>query len=62
MQISSLSLIGSVGSSGGAFAPFLTGMLAQSMGTSVLHPMCIALFVGMSVAWWLLPVPEARDD
>lgn len=62
MQISSLSLIASVGSSGGAFAPFLTGILAQSVGTFVLHPVCIALFVGMVVTWWMLPVPEVRDE
>jgi len=61
-QMSSLSLIASVGSSGGAFAPFLTGILAQSMGTFVLHPICIALFVGMVGAWWALPVADSRDD
>ncbi|KAJ5376059.1 MFS general substrate transporter, partial [Penicillium cosmopolitanum] len=45
MPISSLSLIGSVGSSGGAIAPFMTGMIAQRAGTFVLHPICIGLFV-----------------
>jgi fucose permease len=62
MQISSLSLIGSVGSSGGAVAPFMTGMLAQHVGTFVLHPICIGLFVSMGLAWFFLPEPEKRSE
>jgi len=62
MQISSLSLIGSVGSSGGAVAPFMTGMLAQHVGTFVLHPICIGLFVSMSLTWFFLPEPEKRSE
>lgn len=62
MQISSLSLIGSVGTSGGAVAPFLVGMIAQKVGTYVLHPVCIGLFVGMAVVWWLLPEAEKKDE
>jgi MFS-type transporter involved in bile tolerance (Atg22 family) len=62
MQLSSLSLIASVGSSGGAVAPFLVGTLAQRAGTFVLHPICIGLFIGMAGIWWALPEPEKRDD
>jgi fucose permease len=62
MLISSLSLIGSVGSSGGAIAPFMTGMIAQRAGTFVLHPICIGLFVCMGGTWWLLPEPEKRAE
>jgi fucose permease len=62
MQISSLSLIGSVGSSGGAVAPFMTGMLAQHVGTFVLHPICIGLFVSMGLTWFFLPEPEKRSE
>jgi fucose permease len=62
MQTSALSLIFSVGSSGGAFAPFMTGMLAQHVGTFVLHPICIGLFVCMGVTWWGLPEPEKRSE
>lgn len=62
MLISSLSLIGSVGSSGGAIAPFMTGMIAQRAGTFVLHPICIGLFVCMGATWWLLPEPEKRSE
>jgi fucose permease len=62
MQLSSLSLIASVGSSGGAVAPFMTGVLAQRVGTFVLHPICIGLFAAMAVTWWALPKPEKRDE
>ena len=31
-------------SSGGAAAPFTTGILAQAVGTFVLHPIAIGLF------------------
>jgi fucose permease len=62
MQISSLSLIASLGSSGGAVAPFMTGVLAQKVGTFVLHPICIGLFVAMAGIWWALPGPEKRDE
>jgi hypothetical protein len=49
MQTSALSLNFSVGNSGGAFAPLMTGMLAQYVGTFVLHPICIGLFVCMGL-------------
>ncbi|TVY43629.1 Bypass of stop codon protein [Lachnellula occidentalis] len=62
MQISSLSLIGSVGTSGGAIAPFMTGMIAQRAGTFVLHPICIGLFAIMAVTWWMLPEPERKSE
>jgi fucose permease len=62
MQMSSLSLIASVGSSGGAVAPFITGILAQRAGTYVLHPICIALFMAMGACWWLLPKVEKRTE
>lgn len=61
MQISALSLIGSVGSSGGAVAPFMTGMIAQQAGTFVLHPICISLFVAMGGVWWMLPKVDKRS-
>lgn len=55
IQISSLGLIASMGSSGGAVAPFFTGLLAQKVGTVVLHPICLGLFVAMEISWLLLP-------
>lgn len=60
LQMSSLSMISALGSSGGAFAPFFTGLLAQKSGTWVLHPICIGLFVGMICLWAGLPRVEKR--
>ena len=62
LQITSLGLIASVGSSGGAIFPFLTGALAQTAGTVVLNPVCIALYVVMVGAWLGQPrVPKRRE-
>ncbi|OCK83446.1 MFS general substrate transporter [Lepidopterella palustris CBS 459.81] len=55
MQTTAIGFIASAGSSGGAVAPFTTGLLAQAVGTWVLHPVCIGLFVLMLVCWFVLP-------
>ena len=60
LQMSSLAAISALGSSGGAFAPFFTGLLAQEVGTWVLHPICIGLFAGMVGCWVALPRVERR--
>ncbi|KAF2755433.1 MFS efflux transporter [Pseudovirgaria hyperparasitica] len=60
IQMSSIGLISSAGSSGGAVAPFMTGLLAQAKGTWVLHPICVSLFGCMVVCWWCLPRVEKR--
>jgi fucose permease len=62
IQMSSLSFIASMGSSGGAMAPFFTGLLAQRLGTVVLHPICIGLYVLMEVSWALLPKIVKRSE
>jgi len=62
MQVSSFSFIASIGSSGGAMAPFITGILAQQFGTFVLHPICIGLFAAMAGCWWLLPKAEKKSE
>jgi fucose permease len=62
IQMSSLSFIASMGSSGGAVAPFFTGLLAQKLGTVVLHPICIGLYVVMEVSWALLPKVVKRTE
>ena len=62
IQTTSVGFISSAGSSGGALAPFLTGLLAQAVGTYVLHPVCIALFVVMLGCWWMLPTVEKRSE
>lgn len=60
-QVSSLSVISAFGSSGGAVAPFTTGILAQAVGTFVLHPICIGLFTVMLICWFILPTPKKRS-
>jgi fucose permease len=54
IQMSSLSFIAALGSSGGAFAPFMTGLIAQKAGTWVLHPICVGLFGVMAISWGCL--------
>lgn len=60
LQMSSLAAISALGSSGGAVAPFFTGLLAQEVGTWVLHPICVGLFAGMVGCWVALPRIERR--
>ncbi|KAL9113778.1 MAG: hypothetical protein Q9227_002223 [Pyrenula ochraceoflavens] len=62
VQMNSLGFISAMGSSGGAAAPFFTGLLAQKLGTVVLHPIAIALFVVMVVAWGCLPKMGKRRE
>ncbi|RAL00903.1 putative MFS efflux transporter [Aspergillus ibericus CBS 121593] len=62
MQMSSLSIISAMGSSGGAVSPFFTGLLAQSVGTYVLHPICIGLYGVMLVGWLSLPRISKRSE
>ncbi|GIJ86131.1 hypothetical protein Asppvi_005005 [Aspergillus pseudoviridinutans] len=62
IQISSLSFISAMGSSGGAVAPFFTGLLAQSVGTYVLHPICIGLYGVMLAGWALMPKVSKRSE
>jgi len=62
VQVSSISFISSAGSSGGAVAPFMTGLLAQTVGTYVLHPICIGLFSLMIGCWFSLPKVAKRSD
>lgn len=61
-QVSSLSVISAFGSSGGAVAPFTTGILAQVAGTFVLHPIAIGLFAVMLTCWFILPTPRKRME
>jgi len=61
-QVSGLGVISAFGSSGGAAAPFTTGLLAQAVGTFVLHPIAIALFAVMMVCWYALPSKPKRSE
>ena len=51
LQTSGLAFVSAMGSSGGAVAPFATGLIAQKKGTWVLHPICLALFAAMGGCW-----------
>jgi fucose permease len=62
MHMSSLSFISALGSSGGAVSPFFTGILAQKVGTMVLHPICIGLYGVMATSWLLLPKISKRSE
>ncbi|GKZ20064.1 hypothetical protein AbraIFM66951_008215 [Aspergillus brasiliensis] len=62
MQTSSLSIISALGSSGGAVSPFFTGILAQTVSTYVLHPICIGLYGVMLVGWLSLPRISKRSE
>ncbi|KAI0521307.1 major facilitator superfamily transporter [Xylaria bambusicola] len=61
-QVSGLGVISAFGSSGGAVAPFTTGLLAQAAGTFVLHPIAIGLFGAMLVCWFILPATRKRTE
>lgn len=62
-QLSGMSLISATGSSGGAAAPFVVGVLSQAVGSAwVLHPIAIGLYVVMVVCWTLLPKERKRTD
>lgn len=61
-QVRGLGVVSAFGSSGGAVAPFLTGLLTQVVGTFVLHPIVIALFAVMLICWFLLPPVRKRTE
>ncbi|ORY62893.1 major facilitator superfamily domain-containing protein [Pseudomassariella vexata] len=61
-QVSGLGIISAFGSSGGAVAPFTTGILAQAVGTFVLHPIAIGLFTVMLGCWYGISVMRKRTE
>ena len=62
-QSTAMAFIWGAGSSGGAAAPFVTGLLAQVVrdggktggGTWILHPVALVLYAVMMVCWLSLP-------
>ncbi|KAI7550408.1 MFS general substrate transporter [Hortaea werneckii] len=62
IQTTSVGFISSAGSSGGAIVPLITGLLAQTEGTYVLHPVCIASFVVMLICWAGMPRVGKRKE
>ncbi len=61
-QISGMGVNSAFGSSGGAVAPFTTGILAQVVGTFILHPIAIGLFGIMLFSWHRLPAVAKRTE
>lgn len=60
--VSALSFVSAMGSSGGAVAPFVTGIASQKVGTWVVNPIAVGLFGAMGLAWLLLPrIPKRRE-
>ncbi|KAJ4410831.1 hypothetical protein N0V91_001759 [Didymella pomorum] len=62
LQTTAIGFIGSAGSSGGAVAPFTTGILAQAVGTWVIHPVALGLYGAMLVCWFALPRVNKRTE
>ncbi|KAL7769985.1 hypothetical protein ACKLNR_001369 [Fusarium oxysporum f. sp. zingiberi] len=61
-RVAGMGTISAFGSSGGAIAPFTTGLLAQAKGPWVLHPIAIGLFVVMQGSWYEVPDLPRRDE
>ena len=60
--VSALSFVSAMGSSGGAVAPFVTGMVSQKVGTWVVNPVAVGLFGVMGLTWLLLPKTSKRRE
>ena len=62
-QATALAFISSAGSSGGAVAPLVTGLIAQVVkGTWVLHPVALVCYVVMLGCWVGLPKVRKRRE
>ncbi|KAH7129145.1 major facilitator superfamily domain-containing protein [Dactylonectria macrodidyma] len=60
--LSGMATISACGSLGGALAPFTTGLLAEAVGTFVLHPIVIGLYVVMLICWYNIPTVAKRTE
>lgn len=60
--LSGMGTISACGSLGGAVAPFITGLLAEAVGTWVLHPIVIFLLVVMLLCWFWMPNEDKRAE
>lgn len=61
-KLRGMGVISAFGASGGAVAPFTTGLLSQASGTFVLHPIAIGLFAVMLACWYGLPSGRKRRE
>lgn len=62
LQVFAIGFISSMGSSGGAVVPFLTGLIAEAAGTFVLNPIVIAFVGVMIIGWAVLPRVSKRAE
>ncbi|EMD86317.1 hypothetical protein COCC4DRAFT_166527 [Bipolaris maydis ATCC 48331] len=62
IQTTAIGFIAGAGSSGGAVAPFTTGILAQASGTWVLNPVCLGMYGAMLACWFALPRVRKRTE
>ncbi|OAA69549.1 Major facilitator superfamily domain, general substrate transporter [Cordyceps fumosorosea ARSEF 2679] len=60
--LSGMGTISAFGSMGGAVWPFIVGLIAQAVGTWVLHPIVIFLFLCMLLCWYGIPEPKRRNE
>ncbi|OAA66782.1 major facilitator superfamily transporter [Niveomyces insectorum RCEF 264] len=61
-RVAGVSAMTAFGFAGGAVMPFVTGMLAQAVGTFVLHPIFLALLAAMLVFWYLVPARKKPTE
>lgn len=61
-RLRGMGVISAFGASGGAVAPFSTGLLSQASGTFVMHPIAIGLCGAMAVCWYGLPAERKRRE
>ncbi|KAG5357855.1 Bypass of stop codon protein 6 [Yarrowia sp. B02] len=59
IQVISITVMTAFGSTGGALFPFFVGITAQSRGSFVVYPFCLAL-CGLMMATWL-PLPRTSQ-
>lgn len=57
-----LTLTSAFGSAGAALWPFVGGLLSESQGVWVVHPLAISLFASMIVLWYFLPEHIDKAD
>lgn len=61
IQVVSLTIITAAGSSGGAFFPFIIGLLSQRTGAFIVLPGFILLYSLMIILWLCLPNYERKE-
>ncbi|KAK7204433.1 major facilitator superfamily domain-containing protein [Myxozyma melibiosi] len=61
-QSFTLTLTTAFGSTGAAIWPFVAGLLSESHGIWIVHPLAISLFGSMLVLWYFLPAQANKRD